>query len=402
MTLRTLCCLCYALLLPILGARGGPGFCGTYPGNWREAIDHHEKAERRRAANPKAFRAAALRRDADIGNVSVLENDDSLFGRRNPFNLDKFQVSFTPGPGKYSYSTATGGFDQAAAGSGNPVTGLGDDDSRRLPLPFAFSFYGIEYREIWLNSDGNLTFNEGDIASSARSLGRMAAGPPRIAALFSDLDPSIATASVRVTATPTAFTVTWLRVPEFNDFGTGRPQTFQLRLSPDGKITLAWDGVNVADGVVGISPGDSTARPLLASFLQNTTGAHDAMIAERFGDAQALDLVAAARRFYETHDDAYDYLAFFNANGVQPGSGVLAFETSVRTGRLGIGDDPVDVGRQYGSANRLQAVLNMGPTANYPANPNSAHPLRSSTGDTGLTILAHEIGHLFLAFSSVR
>ena len=79
------------------------------------------------------------------------------------------------------------------------------------------------------------------------------------------------------------------------------------------------------------------------------------MIAERFGDAQALDLIAAARRFYETHDDAYDYLAFFNASGVQPGSGVLAFETTVRSNRRGIGDTPVDLGLQFGSANRLQS-----------------------------------------------
>lgn len=394
--------MCYALLAPALGARSGSGFCGTYPGNWRESLDHHEKMERRRAANPKGTRAATPRRDADTGNIAVLENDDSLFGRRNPFNLDKFQVTFTPVAGKYEYATAPGGFDQVAAGSGNPVAGLGDDDTRRIALPFAFPFYGVEYRELWLNADGNVTFGEGDDSSSSRSLGRMAAGPPRIAALFTDLDPTIVTASVRLSATPTAFIVTWLRVPEYTDFGNGRPQTFQLRLTPDGKIGLAWDGVNIADGVVGISPGDSPIRPLLASFLQNTAGSHDGMIAERFGDAQALDLVAAARRFYEAHDDAYDYLAFFNASGVQPGAGVLAFETTVRTSRLGIGDTPVDIGRQYGSPNRLQAVLNMGPVSNYPANPNSAHPLRFSTGDTGLTVFAHEIGHLFLAFSSIR
>ncbi|MFN0102102.1 MAG: hypothetical protein ACKV2U_08430 [Bryobacteraceae bacterium] len=402
MNLRTFCCLCYALLGPILDARNGTGFCGTYPGNWREAIDHHEKAERRRAAN-KAFRATAVpRRHADIGNIAVIENDDSIFGRRNPFNLDRFQITFTANSGKYDYATAPGGFDQVAAGSGDPITGLGDDDTRRLPLPFAFPFYGNEYRELWLNSDGNVTFTAGDGSSSARSLGRMAAGPPRIAALFSDLDPSISSASIRVFSTSAAFTVTWLRVPEFTDFGTGRPQTFQLRLSPDGRITLAWDGVNIGDGVAGISPGDSITRPLLASFLQNPTGSHAGMIAERFGDAQELDLAAAARRFYETHDDAYDYLAFFNATGVQPGAGVLAFESTVRSNRRGIGDDPVDVGRQYGSPNRLQAVLNMGPVANYPANPNSAHPLRFTTGDTGLTVFAHEIGHLFLAFTSVR
>ncbi len=403
MNLRTLCCLCYALTAPLLSARSGGGFCGTYPDSWREALDHHAKVQRRRAALPPSARAAtAPRRDADIGNIAVLESDDSIFGRRNPFNLDRFQVAFRPAGANYEYATSEGGFNQAAAGSGTPLTGLGDDDTRRFALPFPFPFYGNEYREIWLNSDGNLTFGEGDSASSARSLGRMAAGPPRIAGLFTDLDPTVTTGSVRVSASTSAFTVTWLAVPEYTDFGTGRPQTLQITLTPDGRITFAWEGVAIDDGVVGISPGDSLARPLLASYLQNRTGSHNAMIAERFGDSQALDLVSAARRFYETHDDAYDYLAFFNSTGVQPGSGVLAFETTVRTNRRGIGDTAVDVGRQYGSANRLQAVLNMGPAINFPTDPNAPHPFRFATGDTGLTVLAHEIGHLFLAFSSIR
>jgi uncharacterized protein (TIGR03437 family) len=402
MNLRTLCCLCYALIGPIVAARSVPGVCGTYPESWREDLDLHQRFERRLAAKPRAARAAAARRDADIGNVAVLENDDSIFGRRNPFNLDGFQVTFTPNGDRYDYTSGRGGFDQTAAAAGAAVTGLGDDDTRRLVLPFPFRFYGNEYREFWLNSDGNITFTAGDDASSARSLGRMSGGPPRIAALFSDLDPSVTSGSIRIDSTAAALTITWLRVPEFSDFGNGRPQTFQMRLTPDGKIGFAWEGVNIADGVVGISPGDTATRALLTTFATTPTGSSASMIAERFGDAQALDLVAASRRFYETHDDAYDYLAFFNANGVQPGSGVLAFETSVRTHRLGIGDTPIDVGRQYGSANRLQAVLNMGPVSNYPSNPNAAHPLRFSTGDTGLTVLAHEIGHLFLAFSSIR
>lgn len=400
---RTLCCLCYALLAPLLTARTGPVSCGTYPGNWLDAEQVHRHAERRLAARPKSPAASALtRRDADIGNVAVIENDDSIFGRRNPFNLDRSQVVFMPAATGYTYATSQGGFDQVAAGSGNPVTGIGDDDSRKVTLPFPFPFYGTTYRELWLNSDGNLTFNEPDGASASRSLGRLAAGPPRIAPLFSDLDPTITTGSIRVTVSPEAFTVTWLRVQEYADAGNGRPQTFQVRLSPSGEIAFAWDGVDISDGVVGLSPGDSPTRPTLVSFLQSPTGAADAMIAEHFGSAQALDLIAAARRFYETHDDAYDYLAFFNATGVQPGTGVLAFETSVRTARLGIGDTPIDVGRQYGSPNRLQAVLNMGPVANFPTNPDSPHPQRFTTGDTGLTVFAHEVGHLFLAFSSIR
>jgi len=390
------------LLAPFAAARSGQQFCGTYPDNWRESLDLHERFQRRLAASGKTPRAAAARRDADIGNIAVLESDDAIFGRRNPFNLDRFQVAFAPMNGGYSYTTLEGGFDQVAAGSGEPLAGLGDDDTRRVTLPFPFRFYGVEYREIWVNSDGNATFTGGDTATSSRSLGRMAAGPPRIAALFTDLDPSIAANSVRITSSSSAFVVTWLRVPEYSDFNNGRPQTFQMRLTPNHQITFAWEGVNIADGVVGLSPGDTIERPVFASFRQNPAGSGQFLIAERFGDAQALDLVSAARRFYENHEDAYDYLAFFNATGAQPGSGVLAFETTVRTHRRGIGDTLVDVGKEYGSPNRLQAVLNMGPVTNLPLNPNDLSPFRFGTGDTGLTVFAHEIGHLFLAFVSVR
>jgi uncharacterized protein (TIGR03437 family) len=400
MNLRTLCCLCYALAASILLAKSAPGSCGTYPGNWVESLDLHQRFQRRLAASGKSIRAASLRRDADIGNIAVIESDDSIFGRRNPFNLDRSQVTFTPSATGYAYATTDGGFDQVAAGSGSPLTGIGDDDTRRVALPFVFKFYGVEYRELWVNSDGNLTFTTGDDTSTDRSIGRMSAGPPRIAPLFSDLDPTVPRASVRVTANADSFVVTWLTVPEYDT--PNNPLNFQVRLAPDGKIAFAWDGAFPSAGIVGISPGDSVARPQLVGFKFGPAGSGDNMIAERFGDAQALDMVSAARRFYETHDDAYDYLAFFNTTNVGAGAGVLAFESTVRTNRRGIGDTAVEIGREYGSANRLQAVLNMGPVSNYPANPNSLNTNRLGTGDTGLTVFAHEIGHLFLAFSSIR
>ena len=58
-----------------------------------------------------------------------------------------------------------------------------------------------------------------------RSLGRMTAGPPRIAGLFMDLDPSQIRNSVRVLAEPERFVVSWSGVPEYQDFGNGLPET---------------------------------------------------------------------------------------------------------------------------------------------------------------------------------
>jgi hypothetical protein len=66
----------------------------------------------------------------------------------------------------------------------------------------------------FINSDGNVTFDEGDNASTARGLARLAGGPPRIAPFFADLDPS-AGGRVYFNATPDTVTVTWCAVPGF-------------------------------------------------------------------------------------------------------------------------------------------------------------------------------------------
>ena len=115
MNLRTLCCLCYALAAALADAKSAPQLCGTYPGNGYEALDLHQRFQRRLAAAGKTPRAASQRRDADIGNIAVLESDDSISARRNPFNLDKTQLTFTPASGKYNYALTAGVFSRSPA-----------------------------------------------------------------------------------------------------------------------------------------------------------------------------------------------------------------------------------------------------------------------------------------------
>src|SRR5205085_1135495 len=122
---------------------------------------------------------------------------------------------------------------------GAPISPFGDDDTAGFDLPFAFPFFGGSYRRVFVNSDGNLSFVSGDSAVTDRSLGRMTAGPPRIAGLFMDLDPSKAQNGVSTLAEAERFVVSWTAVPEFQDFGMGPRQTFQVRLYPDGRIELS-------------------------------------------------------------------------------------------------------------------------------------------------------------------
>ena len=385
-----------------------PGGCGTHIERTREELYLHRRSQATGAARARAkssLASAALSTNRDIGAIAVIDDTD-VVARRNEFNLNLKTVQFTPTSSdaqRYRVTTVGDTYDAALPDIGQKLQ-LDDDDSTLVSLPFAFPFFGSVYRSVYVNSDGNLTFG-GSFELTERSLGILVGGRPRIAGLFSDLDPTEARGSggVYVTAEPWRFVVTFRSVPRYSDFGFGVPQTFQIRMYADGSIELAYSSVSTTiDAAVGISPGGNKGTLALIPIASGNTGEFSGPVADRFSGSDAVDIAAAAQRFYQTHEDAYDYLAFFNAVGVTAGDGVVAYEVTVRNNRTGYGDAVVDAGADFGSKRRLQAVLNMGPLYQYPENPTSIVTARGNTGDTGVTVLAHEVGHLFLAFTSVR
>lgn len=393
--------LCWLLIGSSLPAKEIPRVCGTERGNVKEQLFLHKRATLKRRA--LTAREAALPVGKDVGNIALIYDSNGVVSRPNPFNLASKGITFTPAAEftKYSWETVDGVFDTDAAANGTVLDKLNDDDTRLVPMEFAFPFYGKTYHEVWVNSDGNLTFGEGYGYSDQRSIGALAGGPPRIAALYSDLDPSRNLRAVRVLSEAERFVVSWVEVPEFG--GSRQPQTFQLRLYPDGRIEFAYRTVNVNDAAVGIAPGRSTGATELVSFLAGSARQFGTAVAERFSNSDTIDTLLLAQRFYETHEDAYDYLAVYNGLGIGAGFTSLATELSVRTlYREGFGDIQVEYGKEYGSENRLQAFLNMGRLSDYPRDPYARVPSRSSAGDTSLSALAHETGHLFLALASVR
>ncbi|MEZ5356191.1 MAG: hypothetical protein R2762_26450 [Bryobacteraceae bacterium] len=378
--------------------------CGTYRDRSQEELFLHRKSMAAAAGKPVAVRAGATRKAAsrDEGNIVIMD-DTGVVSRRNAFNLDRRFVLFRGvAGGQYQFETGQGGYDETLSATGETLSGLGDDDSRERTLPFAFPFYGKSYTRVFVNSDGNLTFGAADSLSAERSIGRMTSGLPRISPLFADLDPSRAGASVRMSSASDRVTFSWRAVPEYQDFGTGPLNTFQVSLFADGRIQFAWEGVNSRDAVVGIAPGSLQGSTALISFSTPETRSFGGAVIEGFSSVEAVDIVLAAQKFYETHDDAYDYLVIYNNLGVPASAGAVAFEVTVRSDRLGIGDVITDAGREFGSARRLQAVLNLGPLNQYPVDPNAVVSSRALSRDTPLTVLGHEAGHLWLAFASVR
>ena len=146
------------------------------------------------------------------------------------------------------------------------------DDSEMLykfPDGFTFPFFGKTYTEVFVNSDGNLTFGQGDHTSDPRDPARFLNGPPRIAPLFTDLDLSN-TGQVTATSGTGEFTFTWDHVPEFADTGTPPPNTFSVTLFSNGNIRFSYQQLAVTpdpdqnfpaglQAVVGIGPGGGVA-----------------------------------------------------------------------------------------------------------------------------------------------
>src|SRR5438045_451546 len=146
-------------------ARLEQGVCGSYRGRTQEELHLHRRA----VAQRKAPRANVLTTPAgasrDAGDIAIIEDAGDIVARRNDFNLDRKTVQFSPqagGTARYRFATSDGGYDAAAASAGAPISPFGDDDTAGFDLPFAFPFFGSSYRHVYVNSDGNLTFQKGD------------------------------------------------------------------------------------------------------------------------------------------------------------------------------------------------------------------------------------------------
>ena len=178
-----------SLASPLLG-RHTVSLCGTTRETRDETLFLHRQRLRARAASGPGLRplaATAVSGNRDLGNIAIIEDADGVVARQNDFNLDLKTLRFTPtaaNTSHYRYTVADQGYDSAAASNGSPLAALDDDDTRQVALPFPFPFFGATYTQVFVNSDGNLTFTAGDSASSDRSLGRMTAGPPRISPLL--------------------------------------------------------------------------------------------------------------------------------------------------------------------------------------------------------------------------
>jgi hypothetical protein len=325
----------------------------------------------------------------DVGAIAVLQDEGDLLVPPNPLDLRNTGIRFTPnGSGGYDFRQIDGAF---RTNLGTRLT-LADDDTEHVDVPFVFQFFGRVQSAGFVNSDGNVTFGEGDVATTERNVARFLTGPPRVAPFLADLDPSTA-GNVFVRAASDQYTVTWCGI---RGFDSSRVASVQATLLPDNSIEMKFGSISLQDAVVGLSPGTTAEFSAVDLSAAGPGGGGAAAVGERFAAFNQLDTVAVAHKFYRSHPDAYDQLVVWTDVSVVRDA--FAYETTVANDIRGLGIDVFDLANGFGSAGRLQSLAIMDALSKYPEDP-SAKVLRE--GST-LAVLGHEVAHRWLAFFRFR
>lgn len=182
---------------------------------------------------------------------------------------------------------------------GTEIAELGDDDtSSAIPIGFVFPFYENSYLNLYIGSNGILTFDSGSTSRTNVNIPNVNAPNSMIAMWWDDLDPRKGghiyyyadTASNR-------FIISFVEIPNYySTTGTGA-LTFQAILHPDGKVLLQYSLMDPGadyDGLTGSTVGiENSAGDDGLEVVYNAEYIHDDL-AILFNAASWLSVEPAA------------------------------------------------------------------------------------------------------------
>ena len=164
---------------------------------------------------------------------------------------------------------------------GGDLSPLSDDGEVVLTLAAGgFTFYGVNYTDIHVNMNGNLTFVAGNNDFAPSEIDFLN-DEPRIAPAFSDWTPDDpAQGTVRAADNGTTLTIEWFDVRAFGLATCGGgvdSNSFCVTLTyPTNNIDMTWGfmglcGGTVLDTIVGISPGGMLSTPFNVDLTAGPT-----------------------------------------------------------------------------------------------------------------------------------
>jgi len=157
-----------------------------------------------------------------------------------------------------------------SAGADRAVLPLGDDDTVyvQFPADFTFTFGGVAYKGVWVNTNGNLTFGRPEFSFSGSASG-LITQYPMIAGLWVDLDLTTPQGGTLTAGriSPTEFEVRWANVP---NFGAMTTNSFAIVLVSDGSFRFEYGAVTASPStssstVVGFATGNANTNGVGAS-----------------------------------------------------------------------------------------------------------------------------------------
>jgi subtilisin-like proprotein convertase family protein len=175
---------------------------------------------------------------------------------------------------QYAITGTSFGFqDISATGSIGPT---GDDQVVQLPMGFVVSYFGYLYSEVFISSNGMISFGTGSNEWNNTAIPNPAAPNNAIYALWDDFNPA-AGGHVYYQAIDTGgdnprFIVQWDNVPQFNQNDSN---TFQIVIRPNGWVNFNYLTISsfaAGDATVGLENGPGNlADSLSTSFVSSGT-----------------------------------------------------------------------------------------------------------------------------------
>ena len=365
-------------------------WCMPKEAAWLIADARHDDFERYLARERQAGRllekaAPTLTQE---GQVAILNDNGTVTRPANPFDLQGKSIQFFRRPKGMSAVRSALGFKQLI---GDQLD-LGDDDSIEVQFPngFEFAFGDQVYTSAFVNSNGSVTFGEADRFLFFGGLLELLIGPPRIAPLLMDLDPSAAEGEggVYVNFLPHRMRVTWLEVPEYDSQNSN---TVQVTLFDTGRINIVYGEVDALEPTVGVQPFDEFALTLLDFESDLPLSPRRTTIGQQFTAAPEVDDIGVVQLFAEHFSDIYtSVFLWLDFPAITAGfANTLIMQNDVE----GIGSNVYDFTSFFVPASRnLESYIQMGDLSRFPDDPDEIFFDTAST----MTIVGHEFGHRWL------